>query len=444
MSMTGLFAVILSVYALVFLHSSRLVPDSNVQFSNEISKNADQKQPPAGLTKQDLMFRIVHGNTKIPVVVWPNVEYGAETAASLHLEENGIQESLYLKLSNDFDDFDPNVVWIADGGNSYYNEDDDSEADFCKEFTKRVQHAMKQREKLGLPLEWPIFIIDWSDYGQELECQALEEMLGIEYVKYARRATVYGRRWNDTSQWVDLGRINPESGVFFHHSPLAVRTDTVETLSNVLHKEHNMTLASSIESLERSIDVAHFWPLDLVGVSNTDDAKLRQRVSQIVAKVGKTHGWNVYVALAGNASSTGRRKVQAAYIETMLESKIVVVSQRDEWEDHYRLFEALVSGAMVMTDKMLALPQGLENGMSVVEYQSAHDLCYQLLYYMQHSEERLEIARRGREVAMRQHRAWHRMEEIVFGKILSDCSGAKPGSSCPWIVHANEVGEKIQ
>ena len=74
-----------------------------------------------------------------------------------------------------------------------------------------------------------------------------------------------------------------------------------------------MTLADSIEKLHRTVDIAHFWPVDLVGVSNTDDARLRLRVSQVVAHVGDMHpSLHVYVALAGSASNTGRRTCTSA------------------------------------------------------------------------------------------------------------------------------------
>lgn len=123
----------------------------------------------------------------------------------------------------------------------------------------------------------------------------------------------------------------------------------------------------------------------------------------------------------------------------MLEAKIIIVTQRDAWEDHYRLMEALVSGAMVMTDKMLSLPRGLENGTSVVEFESAEDLRQQILHYIRHPKERIEIARRGREVAMTYHRTWHRIEEVVFGRPLSFCSNAASQGPCPYIVHASEA-----
>lgn len=156
--------------------------------------------------------------------------------------------------------------------------------------------------------------------------------------------------------------------------------------------------------------------------------------------MGETDALQVFVGLAGNKAETGRRQVQSAYIDTMLDSKITVVTQRDGWEDHYRLFEALITGTMVITDKMLSLPGGYKNGTNIIECTSVDDLRSKVLYYLAHSDERIEIARQGRWLAMSRHRSWHRMEEIVFGVPLTICEQAKGGgSACPFIVHANEA-----
>jgi len=106
-------------------------------------------------------------------------------------------------------------------------------------------------------------------------------------------------------------------------------------------------------------------------------------------------------------------------------------------EDHYRLFEALISGAMVMMDKMLSLPKGLEHGVSVVEFTSEDDLRSKILYYKSHDDERLAIAAAGRKVAMDRHRSWHRMEEVIFGDVMSRCQQRSHGAEdCPYVVHA--------
>jgi spore maturation protein CgeB len=136
----------------------------------------------------------------------------------------------------------------------------------------------------------------------------------------------------------------------------------------------------------------------------------------------------------------GRKQVSDEYVETLLDSKIVVVAQRDKWEDHYRLFEAMVAGALVLTDRMLSLPRGLRAGESVVEYKDADDLRSKLSHYLGNRDERLAIAKRARFVAMSNHRSWHHMEEVVFGSPVTGCSAAS-GSACPFIVHAHQINE---
>jgi len=173
-------------------------------------------------------------------------------------------------------------------------------------------------------------------------------------------------------------------------------------------------------------------------------AKLRQQVSSIIHDLDNTT--STFVGLAGNALQAGRRNAHSDCAEAALHAKIAVVTQRDDWEDHYPLFEALVSGAMAMMDRMLSLPKGLEDGISIVEFDSKEDLRNKILYYTDHNQERIEIARQGREVSMSRHRTFHRVEQVVFGRQLTDCSlrrsddsTSRMDSKCPWIVHANAV-----
>jgi len=368
----------------------------------------------------------------IPVVVWPYVESGAKNAVSKHLEENGVKESTYLELSEDLWNFDPNVVWIGNLG-----------VTSCDKFHNKVREAKDKRAELGLALQWPIFIIDWSDYSVKKRCKKVEEEMGPDLVKYSQRSIVEGRKWNKKKGWVDFGqRLKDSDLARYRPMPYFVRTDTIEELDSVLKEQYNMTLASPIERLERNMDVSHFWPLNMKGVRNIH-CNLRKKVSRVIADTGKEANLTTFVELAGKAVKKGRNKVQSAYVEAMLEAKIIVVTQRDNWEDHYRLMEALISGAMVMTDRMLSLPHGLENGTSVVEFDSAQDLRSKILFYTSHPKERVEIARKGREVSMLQHRTWHRIEEIIFGKPLSDCSGVDPGNPCPYIVHADEARARV-
>jgi len=96
----------------------------------------------------------------------------------------------------------------------------------------------------------------------------------------------------------------------------------------------------------------------------------------------------------------------------------------------------------VLMDKMLSLPEGLKDGDSVVEFTSEQDLRNKIVYYLEHADERIRIAGRGRHVAMSRHRSWHRMEEIIFGERLTQCQptnkprNIKANMPCPFTVHA--------
>mgnify|MGYP002173386837 CR=1 FL=1 len=97
----------------------------------------------------------------------------------------------------------------------------------------------------------------------------------------------------------------------------------------------------------------------------------------------------------------------------------MVVAQRDAWEDHYRLFEGIVGGALVMTDPMLSLPDGYVDRENIVIYKSTDELRQLIVYYLEHTEERLDIARKGWNLAMSRHRTYHWMEELFFGQPLT-------------------------
>jgi hypothetical protein len=368
------------------------------------------------------------------VVVWPYLEHGIRTAEHQHIEENGISESSYLRLSKDMMDFHPNVVWLGDIGWGF------PWKEWCQEYTKHIKKAKNMRREKGLPEQWPIFIVAFTDGPSLPRCQNVEAEVGKANVRYTSRSIVYNRRWNEAKKWVETGeKLNMmKSGIIYRHMPLVVRTDTVKFLEEALRKR-NMTLADPVERLQRDVDVAHYWPhqrdLDKVG---TVGSLLRQEISKLLFAFGKNTNFNVFVGLKGEAVRKGRRGVASDYIESLLETKIVVVSQRDRWEDHYRLMEALVGGALVLTDRVLGMPAGLENGTSVVEYDSADSLLSLIQHYLTHTEERLSIARKGREAAMKKHRTWHRIEEIIFGESLSDCRFQGSDSPCPYVVHGVE------
>ena len=380
---------------------------------------------------------------KIPVAFWPMLEFNADNAESKQIEIDGVQQSPFLTMTTSMFDFDPNVVWVGDTGFAY------GWSFWCGKFNELVVAAKQERAKRGLLLQWPIFIVHFGDGPSLQRCHDVEASVGSDMVKYTQRSIVALRRWNETRQWVNPGYIIDmnDEGKAYQHTSLVVRTDTIIALDQVL-RERNEALSSPIEQLERVTDLTQFWPAQVAGNDTTVggvESKLRTRVSALIASMADNqkytaHGkpLTVYVGLAGKPAFDGRQSVAKDYIEKLLNTKIIVITQRDAWEDHYRLFEGLISGAMVLCDRMLSLPDGLQNGTHLVEFTTESDFVQKALYYLEHDEERLSIAHEGRRVSMARHRSWHRMEEIIFGKPLSVCS-EKADSACPYIVYSNET-----
>jgi len=115
-----------------------------------------------------------------------------------------------------------------------------------------------------------------------------------------------------------------------------------------------------------------------------------------------------------------RLDVAIPYVESLASSRIVVVTQHDEWEGHWRLLEGMASGALVLSDAIVALPVGLVNGTNVVLYASVDNLRRLVAHYLQHDEERLRIARQGLEYALGSQRTWHQLERVLFGRPLTN------------------------
>jgi hypothetical protein len=138
----------------------------------------------------------------LPVAVWPYLEFGIGNAESMHIEENGINESKQLFLADSLLNLtDPNVIWVGDTGYAFgWNK-------WCSELQTRVVKAKDARREVGLPLQWPIFIVDFTDGAAHQRCKGVEEEVGEEFVSYSIRSIVSGRRFVNQSRWVENGKL---------------------------------------------------------------------------------------------------------------------------------------------------------------------------------------------------------------------------------------------
>jgi len=262
------------------------------------------------------------------------------------------------------------------------------------------------------------------------------------HIRFAIRCIVKSRIFRvKTMDYVKLGTLvspdyhdmlSTKQGLPFH-APFAVRTDFVNSIHDLIPSlVGNQTVAKTNPStipyhpayvMDRPLDVTHLWEVLLPSKNNDLRNLVTEKVQQMASlqhPLEIDRKIVVDTSIQGDRAHKGRWGVSDAYATTLLHSKIVVVTQRDQWEDHFRLFEATASGAMVLMDVMLSLPHSLQNGESVVFFESLEDLQQKALYYLKHEDERIAIARKGWEISMTKHRSWHRMEEMLFGRGVTD------------------------
>jgi hypothetical protein len=128
---------------------------------------------------------------------------------------------------------------------------------------------------------------------------------------------------------------------------------------------------------------------------------------------------NILVGNAGRTNSFGRRFASMEYVREMLKYKILIVAQRDEHEDMYRLMESFVGGGLVMCDAMVAPPKYLVDGEHYVVYYSLDDLRRKIFYYLNECPaERLRIANQGWNLVMQKYRSFHLMEQVILNQTV--------------------------
>lgn len=278
----------------------------------------------------------------------------------------------------------------------------------------------------------PILLMDWYDGATLVACPELVTVAQKKNLYYTKRGVVRDRYYNATTRRIQLGYVDSftnwslVSAAPVRHIPYAVRTDFVQALEQVLtnHTPTFSSLEPSLVRLSRPKDAAHFWPVCCYGRKvdrggKASNSMLRDSVSALLFDMAQQDGLQTFADLSGSANIRGRNFVDLEYARNILKYKIIVVAQKDFHEEHYRLLEAIISGALVMSDTMLSIPRDFVDGESIVFYNDLDDLRAKIKYYLKHEVERLAIASKGWTLAWNRHRSWHRMEELIFGEIRS-------------------------
>ena len=118
----------------------------------------------------------------------------------------------------------------------------------------------------------------------------------------------------------------------------------------------------------------------------------------------------MHIGKTGEGQTEGRRTPQEEYCKLMATTKIIVTATPDGWEGDYRLMEAMSSGALVLHNRMILPPAGLEDGKHWVIYDNHTDMLEKVYYYMTNQDKAKEIGKQGREYVLNNHRPHHRVE----------------------------------
>lgn len=288
-----------------------------------------------------------------------------------------------------------------------------------------IINLIKQTLDVRNQKPWMILGVDFGDNHDSVQdCSEVAKIIGQDYYRVAKRSIGVNRKWNEEAQFPDRGNIQPQPHPDQRpilHIPYPIRTDISRGIAESLRQQN---LTNPLQ-MERSIDIAHFYKRQKeVGTMAYYD-NLRNGVNVVLhflesMPLSTNREIRVFAGLVGSDKRKGRNDVSEEYVKTMLQSKIIVVAQRDAWSDHYRLMEALSSGALVIADETLVLPRGLRDRESLVIFKSFSDLRDQLFFYLTHENERKAIAKRGWQIAMGYHRSWHAMEGVIFGIPITD------------------------
>jgi hypothetical protein len=338
---------------------------------------------------------------------------------------------------------DDNVVWVVDmrrfTQNKIYSTIEQV-ANLVNQTLRYQQETFSSSTKQQQQPSLKVVLMDYRDRGHLELCRyrgthSLMQMLGKENVRQVQQQIVVQRMWDDKQQFPSKGKmLDPHFLPCFEevpslHVPYTVRSDYAiaveENYTSMLGSSsssfyNSISTTSTPSDTLRPMDVAHYWR-----VNSEKHANLRNEVTRLILSLNQTSSKKLTIQVFGDLVSepgrVGRTLFQTEYIKALLSTKIVVVAQRDSWEDHYRLFEAIIGGALVMTDPMLSLPDGYVDRESIVIYKSLDHLRELILYYLDpnNTEERLEIARKGWRLAMNCHRTFHWMEKLFFGKPLT-------------------------
>ena len=124
-----------------------------------------------------------------------------------------------------------------------------------------------------------------------------------------------------------------------------------------------------------------------------------------------------HVGLVDNHNHKNRyTQINENYYKTMKTSKIIVTANPATFEGDTRLWQALMTGNLVLCDKMVLphiLKYPLIHKKHIVFYDNPSEVINLIHYYIQHEDERNKIGKEGRDYVLKYHTFDNRLDEIL-------------------------------
>lgn len=289
------------------------------------------------------------------------------------------------------------MVWVVDWGSMLRD---------CH----RLQRALEKHERKK---DEYVLLMDFSGSTRQSKCDSYFQ--DDSRVRLAKRSVIANRHYDHQFRMIHMGE------VAFNSARLKSNTSEPVMQASLVARERfvaallNNSRDRNPMKSSRHDDVCFFWKRG----DYSHYGFWRRDVSNFVEHFGKTTSYTTLVdVVSDDEEGMEMGNIQLKFIKALLHCKIVVVAQRDEWEDHYRLYESLASGALVMSDPMLAPPEGLRNKTNIIIYDSLKSLEQLIRFHLENDSRRKSIARRGMELALGRYRSWHRVEQLFFGQPL--------------------------
>jgi len=159
--------------------------------------------------------------------------------------------------------------------------------------------------------------------------------------------------------------------------------------------------------------------------------KNRKRIVDWTQEFVKTHGIKDAAVQNVGHGYSGSNWPQD-YLKQLSSTRIIVTCNPNDWEGDFRLWESMLSGALVFVDHMYVmtlLPNRLEHKKHLILYNSQNQTEFNglLHYYYTHPDEAAEIAAAGHLHTLKHHMPRHRVDWILGKAIKSGVLNTKTG-----------------